>query len=304
MSRLGCIRVACLFLPICAIAAIADGQQSKDKAKPLPDDVESRVHALVNQLDSDRYAKRELATRELKNLGREIIPQIERALAKSESPEVRLRLEQVLDFYRVRLEVYTTRKDFEKRLNTRVREVTFDDVDTSKEDVVAFSADRYAKELGIVITGQEGQFAGRTFGFPMDYIPVSAPNSYAPGPKARKDAAARAGGSKTDVTFVAGKRQAVVTAFAVTFIDADYPTIAETSLSAFDQKGVALGEPIKIEGANASQVFCGVIAVDGSGRILPTIARLHIKNGGCWPGVEAGEGVTLDDFLFTVPVAE
>ena len=193
-------------------------------------------------------------------------------------------------------------REIHERLKNQAREVNFDDLDTAKDDPVAFPADRYAKKLGIIITGQGGQYAARTFGFPADFLPNSVPNMYAPGPPAKRDAGNAAGGFRTDVTFIAGGKPAVVAAFAAVFIDADYPGIGPSSLGALDRRGKPLGEPKVVEGANAAQVFCGVVAVDGAGDLVPAIARVHLVNGCNWPGVEAGEGVALDDFLFADPV--
>ncbi len=281
----------------------AAAQGDPSGAKPPADPAQLRVQVLIGQLDDDKFQKREQATKELRRLGRAIIPQLESALERAPTREARRRLEQLLDGYRVRLERYTNRAAFLKRLKDQVREVNFDDLDTSKDDVVAFAADRYARKHGIVITGQGGQYAGRTFGYPGDYPPVSAPNTYAPGPVAKRDAAAGAGGSRTDVSFTVGEESAAVVAFAAVFLDADYPGIGPSSLSAFDRRGKPLGDPNVVEGGNGSQVFCGVVAADAAGNLVPAISRVRLVNGSNWPGVDAGEGVTLDDFLFTDPVA-
>ena len=309
LHRLGVLGVSvksALLPPVCLALAwmmtCVASQPERTEVKPPPDSAELKLPALIVQLDDDKFQKREQATKELQQLGRSIIPQLEAARDRTASPEVRRRLERVLDWHRPRLEWFRDRAELVKRLNRRVRVVTFDDLDTSKEDAVSFAADRYARQLGIVITGEGGQFAGRTFGYAVHYPPVSGPNMYAPGPTARRDAASGAGGSRTDVTFAVGGKAAAVTAFAAVFIDADYPDIAASSLRAFDRKGKPLGEAKLVQGVNASQVFCGVIAVDGGGNLVPDIVRVHLVNGGNWPGIEAGEGVALDDFLFAEPV--
>jgi hypothetical protein len=57
-----------------------------------------------------------------------------------------------------------------------------------------------------------------------------------------------------------------------------------------------------VRGGNASQVFCGILPVDGGGNLVPAIGRVHLVNGRNWPGVNEGEGTALDDFLFAEPV--
>lgn len=260
------------------------------------------VQRLIEQLDDDEFQKREEATKQLQEMGRAIVPLLEAALPKTDSLEVRRRLERVLDWYRVRLEWYTDRALFRKHLKNAVTVVTFDDIDTSKEDDVSFAANRYEKRHGIIITGQGGQYVGRTFGFPKDFPPVSAPNMYAPGPKALRNAGQGAGGCKTNVTFTFEGKPAVTAAFGAVFIDADYPEVGPSSLAVFDRNNKRIGDVRVVSGPDASQIFCGVIAKDGAGAIVPSIARVHLVNGGNWPGVEPGEGVTLDDFVFAKPV--
>jgi hypothetical protein len=54
------------------------------------------LQELIQQLDADEFQKREQATRELKALGKAIVPQLEAALKGTESAEVRRRLEQLV----------------------------------------------------------------------------------------------------------------------------------------------------------------------------------------------------------------
>jgi hypothetical protein len=271
-------------------------------AKPSDESGDPAVASLIEQLGDAKFAKREEAARALFALGRPAIPQLRAALEQTRSAEVRRRLGQILERHRVRVEWYSDRAAFVKRLKAAPREVNFDDVDTSKEDFVPFAADRYAERLGIVITGQGGQYAGRTFGFPADFPPASAPNSYAPGPVAPRNGGPGAGGCRTNVTFTLKGRAAVTAAFGAVFIDADYPEAGPSSLRPFDAAGEPLGEAKVVQGPSGSHVFCGVVAVDGAGNLVPAIARVALVNGNNWPSVEPGEGVTLDDFLFAEPV--
>src|SRR5262249_41444459 len=61
----------------------------ENKGTPLPTEATKlRVQELIQQLGADEFQKREQATKELKALGKEIVPQLEAALKTSESPEV------------------------------------------------------------------------------------------------------------------------------------------------------------------------------------------------------------------------
>jgi len=42
--------------------------------------------------------------------------------------------------------------------------------------------------------------------------------------------------------------------------------------------------------------------VNESGKPIPAIFRVHIRNGNEWPEVYKDEGVVLDDFRFPTPV--
>jgi hypothetical protein len=182
--------------------------------------------------------------------------------------------------------------------------IDFDDVDTSQTDYAAFAADRYA-DRGITITGEGGQYAGREFSTPGEFLPASPPNSYAPGPPAPADAAsAKAGGNRTVITFTVDGRPARVAAFGAVFIDADWPGIGPAQLAVFGWDGRQIGETQEVRGRHGSRVFRAVVVTDEDGTPLPVISRVEIINGSCWPAVEAGEGVTLDDFTYDVPVPE
>ena len=207
----------------------------------------------------------------------------------------RYQLERTREFATVRIEVYTNRAAFEKRLGGLVRCIDFDDIDTTKTDGVPFSSTRYASR-GIHIKGTKGQFAGRTFGFPNEYPAASQPNSYAPGPKG-----ANPGGNTTDVTFTVGKQSAMVAGFGVTFIDADYPGLGASSITAYGWADRQIGTAAGFRGASGSKVFRGLVAVDSNGKPIRAISRVQLINGTGWPGVDRGDGVTLDDMAFGVP---
>lgn len=207
----------------------------------------------------------------------------------------RHRLQRTRELAAVTIEVYTDRASFEKRLGGLIRCIDFDDVDTANSDVVPFLTTRYAQS-GIHIKGAKGQFVGRTFGFPDQYPAATAPNSYAPGPKG-----ANPGGNKTDVTFTAGNHSAMVTGFGVTFIDVDYPGMGASSLAAYGWTDRKIGVADGFRGNSGSKVFRGLVAVDSNGNPIPAISRVQLINGTGWPGVDAGDGVTLDDMVFGVP---
>ena len=188
--------------------------------------------------------------------------------------------------------------------------VDFDDVDTSRSDYAPFAADRYA-DRGITITGEGGQYAGRVFshsgrpGGVSQFSPNSPPNSYAPGPPAPADSAsATAGGNRTTITFTVDGRPARVAAFGAVFIDADWPQDGPAQLTVFGWDGRQIGETQEVRGGNGSRVFRAVLVTDEDGTLLPVISRVEIINGSYWPEVEAGEGVTLDDFTYDAPVPE
>ncbi len=206
----------------------------------------------------------------------------------------RYRLERTREVATVRIEVYKDRASFEKRLGGLIRSIDFDDIDTTKSDVVPFLTTRYASR-GIHIKGTAGQFAGRTFGHPEDYPAASQPNSYAPGPKTIP------GAKTTDVTFTVGKQGAMVTGFGVTFIDEDYSGMGPSSLTAYGWADRQIGVAEGFCGTNGSKIFRGLIAVDSNGNPIPAISRVQLINGTGWPDSDAGDGVTLDDMVFGVP---
>jgi tetratricopeptide (TPR) repeat protein len=201
------------------------------------------------------------------------------------------------------VEVYTDRAAFDERLGGVVRVVDFDDVATGKSDTEEFAADRYKEKFGVVITGTDGQHAGRTFGYPGDYPPKSKPNSYAPGPKPGKG---RAEGFTTKVTFAAGGKRdktGAVAGFGAVFIDADYPTLGPCGLTVHGVGGRVLAAERGFSGASGSQLFRGMVTVGGDGKPVAAIRSVTLVNGNGWPASGSAEGVTLDDFAFGEPVA-
>jgi hypothetical protein len=75
------------------------GPASREKKEPT-EATKLRVQELIQQLDADKFTKREQASHELKALGMAIVPQLEAALERNNSLEVRRRLQQLLARYR------------------------------------------------------------------------------------------------------------------------------------------------------------------------------------------------------------
>ena len=192
------------------------------------------------------------------------------------------------------IETYTDRAAFEARLGV-VRVVDFDDVDeTDSIDPSPFAADRYAPTLGIVITGEDGQYASRGFGFPEDFMPLSAPNMYAPGPIDNTFG----GGNETTVTFSAAGSPAAVAGFGAAFID---PDLSVSGFTALDPVGATLGS-VAVPAADGSTLFRGLVTVDAlSGEPVAAIAEVHLVTGTGWPAGLVNDGVPLDDFVFAPP---
>ena len=121
---------------------------------------------------------------------------------------------------------------------------------------------------------------------------------YAPGPIVTPTG----GGFNTTVTFSAGGQAAAVAGFGTVFIDADYPSQGQSSLSVFS-KAATLLQQSNVSGANASQIFRGIVTVDAGNNPIPAIFSAKLVNGDGWPAGNSNEGVTLDDFVFADPVA-
>lgn len=180
---------------------------------------------------------------------------------------------------------------FSQTLNSTTLTVNFDDVDTSGEDPVAIEADRYFDSHGILIVGEGGQFVDDEFEWTDDYISVSSPNMFAPGP-----AVLEGGGYNTEVSFAG-----CVSGFGAFFIDADFPELGPSSLQAENDKGEAIYTSTEIFSESGSSMFHGVVMVDDDGNIQPAISQVNLVNGSVWPMSSCCDGVTLDNFVFSPP---
>lgn len=197
--------------------------------------------------------------------------------------------------------VFRDRAAFDEALGAAPRLIDFDDVDASG-GAVAIAPDRYAA-TGARIRGTAGQFVGQDFGDPGSMVPSSPPNGFAPGPQAPISAPNGTGGHDTDVTFEVGGVAGCVAGFGAMFIDVDFPSLGPSSLTAFGGDGARIGEVRDITGANAEAVFAGVVFFDdATGQPVSVVSRVHLVSGNSWAGVDAGEGVMLDDFVFPAPV--
>lgn len=194
----------------------------------------------------------------------------------------------------VTIETFRNRARFVARLNNQVHFIDFDDVNTGiNEEPVAIEADRYKPTTGIIISGEGGQYVDETFGYPDEFVPVSSPNMYAPGPIGDRG---NLGGNQTIVSFSLKDVPATVARFGLYFIDADYPGIGQSSLTVYGDGHRELAS-INVSGSNAEQFFTGFVAVDQEGNPVPVIRSARIVNGRGWPVTsESHEGVTLDDF--------
>jgi len=199
------------------------------------------------------------------------------------------------------IEQYTNSVAFAARLGT-VKRVTFDDIDTSTQDPVPFLSDHYLATHGIRISalGGGGQYVSRNFSTASEYLPVSSPNIYAPGPIG-------GGEAYTVATFASGLIPACVSGFGLFFLDPDYPDWPRPGMGActvtiFDSAGQRLAASSAISGPNASQRFFGFVIVDGdTGQPTPVIAQVVIKAGTGWPASSNQEGAPMDDFTFSSP---
>ena len=203
----------------------------------------------------------------------------------------------------IKIETSTQRAAFEACLKQPIRTVNFDDIDTSDTGPVPFDSDRYAASAGVIIKRTEGQYVDESFGWPGEFKPGSPPNMYAPGPPATASDPPPRGGHRTELTFAANGSKAAVAGFGAVFIDADFPGIGPCMIRAFDPSGNELVSWYGFSGKNGSKLFRGIVALNDKGQPVPAIFRVEIVNGNEWPSVDVGEGVTLDDLVFAVPVA-
>lgn len=198
------------------------------------------------------------------------------------------------------IQLFTNRIAYEAALGGTITAVDFDCIDTSSTSSsapVLFSSTLFESTHGAIISGSSGQYADDDFLYSAtDYFPSSSPNMYAPGP--RVDINGPSQNPMTDVTFAQG---GCVSGFGAVFIDADFPGIAESSITAYHSGGAVLLSDSGFSGANASRLFRGVIAFDAAGNPIPVISRVNLINGNAWPEQVNFEGVTLDDFVFGGP---
>ena len=195
-------------------------------------------------------------------------------------------------------ERFTSEEQFQARLGS-VNIVDFDDIDASGSDQVAFDPERYLDSEGIIITGEDGQFVSEDFGYPIDFPPVSSPNSFAPGAVSEPFG----GGNETQVTFGAGAADALTSGFGLWFTDADYATDGPCSLAVYNSASKRVGLVTGIETGDGGHAFCGIVMIDeATDEPVAVISRVKIVNGQGWPGGDDNEGVCLDDFRFGSPV--
>ena len=190
------------------------------------------------------------------------------------------------------IETYTDKTAFITRLGGAgaVKVVDFDDIDTASIDPVDFPADRYQSSHGIRITGGDGQFAGKSFGWPTDFIPVSFPNMYAPG------------SNTTEVLFFSGSDAGLTAGFGLYFIDADWPGSGPSSLTIYNRYGSQIKTSGTVTTLNGQATFIGFVTVDTAiNQPIPMIARAFVISGNGWLGNDNNEGVALDDFVFKIP---
>lgn len=207
-----------------------------------------------------------------------------------------LRVETSLE---VTLELYDNEAAWSSRLEGCVRRVGFDDVFTTGAEPTAIEADRYA-ELGLILTApsQGGQYVHPDFGLPQDFIAVSQPNVFAPGPK---NVGSDRGGYRTTATFEVESVIGSVAGFGAYFLDTDYPELKVSGFTAYDGRRRPLGPFAEVSGASASRLFLGVVAVL-RGTPVAAIHRVELETGDGWVGAaELNEVVALDDVLFGIP---
>lgn len=165
----------------------------------------------------------------------------------------------------------------------RAAVIDFADVDTSGPDPVSILPDRYA-DLGVIIDGdmpgaRDGFFVDEDFGFPDQFSGPETANTAAPAnTTARVTFTPEAGGAAR--------------AFGATFIDADFPGIAQAQFIARDTSGEILLEEEVTTGDGDAQ-FVGLSVPDGA----PGIAEVLLVGGNGFPANPANEGVVFDDLV-------
>ena len=192
------------------------------------------------------------------------------------------------------LEVYHDLAAFESRVGT-LNLVTFDDLPTGGE--TPFSSDHYQASAGMSLyaLGGVGQFAGDSFGHPVDFNPVSSPNVYSPGP-----VGASSSPCVTRIEFHNGDTPSLTSAFGCWYIDSDvsqYPCCARV----YDSGKRLWQEELLPVGSNGEQQFIGFVCVDDGGTQVAGIGRVDVDSGRGWPATSGQEGVVLDDFYCAPP---
>jgi hypothetical protein len=178
-----------------------------------------------------------------------------------------------------------------------VKLIAFDGITATKNNAVSFSATKYRAATGMLVKGEKGQYVSRAFHSPSDFVAVSKPNMYAPGPVAWSGPDG-SGGNETNVTFYAGGKGILAAGFGCYFIDADWPGDGPASFAIFDAQNAALGDTGVVVTANAGRAFVGLVAVDSiTNKPIPAIKRVYIVNGSGWLGNDNNEGVALDNFM-------
>ena len=189
---------------------------------------------------------------------------------------------------------------FASYLSNQVRVVGFDDVDTTLSSApVAIAADRYAASHGIVITGEGGggQYVDDSFSWPLEYVPVSCPNIYSPGPTALNETTAP---RATNVTFQTDSgAPGCVAGFGAEFIDVDFTDIANSSFAVSDPSGAQLDFESGFSSSNGAHLFRGMVTTDAAGHVVSAIGSARLVNGNVFPPSSCCEGVTLDNFTLT-----
>jgi len=182
----------------------------------------------------------------------------------------------------VTVEVYTGKSSFINRLGgaPMMNVVNFDDIDASGSMWVPFLSDRYRDTHGIIVTGQDGQYASTNFMSFDDFVPASRPNMYAPGPIDTDSESGHAGGNTTEIAFVSGGTAGLTAGFGLYFVDADYPKDGRCSLAVYDSDGNILGSFNQIKTADKGRLFVGLVALDTmTGQPVSAIARAIVVNG-------------------------
>ncbi|MFC1582431.1 hypothetical protein ACFL4W_02710, partial [Planctomycetota bacterium] len=196
--------------------------------------------------------------------------------------------------------VCPTKAKLEQTSGSKLRTITFDDIETESLGFVGFKANRYAASHGIIITGKDGQYADDTFGWDEKLNAVSPPSMYAPGPRSvRPDT----GGNSTVVTFTAGGKPAATSAFGVYLIDADHPEQGQSSVTIHGKDGKVLAKK-NVTGGNEQQVFTGFVTRGNTGMPVAAIYSVTIINGSGWVGGKETEVVLIDDMVFSPPGPE